>query len=155
MVHGDRPAEAALADVIATVRRHRTGAAEGHPLKRLAAERWLRNVVIAHPGLVGAAELRAVAGTLPRTNLKEPVPAASAGTDRDGGPIVVVTSVGVDLDLVPTAADVRLATAVDARLVLAVPERDDVPATRALAGRLRWPAEVVTVPGNWRAIPLP
>jgi hypothetical protein len=155
MVHGDLPAEAALADVIATVRRHRTGAAEAHPLKRLAAERWLRNVVIAHPELVGAAELRAVAGTVPRTNLKEPVPAAAAGTHLDGEPVVVATSVGVDLDLVPTAADVRLATGVEARLILAVPERDDVPATRALAGRLRRPAEVVAVPGNWRGIPLP
>jgi hypothetical protein len=73
----------------------------------------------------------------------------------DGRPLVVVTSVGVDLDLVPTAADVRLATAADARVVLVVPERDDVPATRALAGRLREPAEVVSVPGNWRGLPLP
>jgi hypothetical protein len=144
MVHGDLPTEAALADVIATVRRHRTGAAEGHPLKRLAAERWLREVIIAHPSLVGASELQPVAGTIPRTNLKEPVPAGAAGTDVD-----------VDLDLVPTAADIRLATAPDARLVVAVPERDDVPATRALAGRLLDPAEVVALPGNWRGIPLP
>ena len=155
MLHGDLPAEAALADVIATVRRHRTGAAEGHPLKRLAAERWLRDVIIAHPSLVGASELQTVAGTIPRINLKEPVPAGAVGTDVDGRPVVVATSVGVDLDLVPTAADIRLATAPDARLVVAVPERDDVPATRALAGRLLDPAEVVALPGNWRAIPLP
>src|SRR6266508_3160072 len=50
--------------------------------------------------------------------------------------------VGVERDLVPTAADVRLATEPGARLVLAVPERDDVPATRALAGSLDRPAEV-------------
>jgi hypothetical protein len=155
MLHGDLPADAALADVIGTVRRHRTGTADAHPLKRLAAERWLRNVVVAHPSLVGAAELRPVAGTVPRANLKEPVPAAAAGTDIDGRPMVVATSVGVDLDLVPSAADVRLATDPDARLLLAVPERDDVPATRALAGRLRRPAEVIRLPGNWRSIPLP
>jgi len=155
MVHGDLPTEAALADVVATVRQYRTGSAEGHPLKRLAAERWLREVVIARPHLVGAADLHRVQGTVPRTNLKEPMPAAAAGTDLDGRPVVVVTSVGVDLDLVPTAADVRLATEPGARLVLAVPERDDVPATRALAGSLDRPAEVVPLPGNWRATPLP
>ncbi len=154
-VHGDLPTEAALAEVIATVRRHRAGAAEGHPLKRLAAERWLREVVIAHPDMVGAAALDRVQGTRPRTNLKEPVPAAAVGTDVDGRPLVVVSSVGVDLDLVPTAADVRLASEPDARLVLAVPERDDVPATRALAGSLLHPADVVALPGNWRAAPLP
>jgi hypothetical protein len=155
MVHGDLPAESALAEVVATVRRHRTGAAEAHPLKRLAAERWLRKVLIAHPALVGAAELWPVAGTVPRTNLKEPVPASAVGTDLAGDPVVVTTSVGVDLDLVPTAADVRRATLADARLLLAVPERDDLPVTRALAGRLGEPAEVVALPGNWRAIPLP
>jgi hypothetical protein len=155
MVHGDLPPESALAEVVSTVRRHRTGAAEGHPLKRLAAERWLRKVVIAHPSLVGAAELWPVAGTVPRTSIKEPVPASAVGTDLEGGPIVVTASVGVDLDLVPTAADVRMAALPEARLVLAVPERDDVPATRALAGRLLAPAEVAPLPGNWRAIPLP
>jgi hypothetical protein len=51
--------------------------------------------------------------------------------------------VGIDLDLVPTAADVRLAAGLPgARLVLAVPERDDHPVTRALAAMLTEPAEV-------------
>ena len=63
---------------------------------------------------------------------------------------VVVCSVGVDLDLVPAAAEARLALAPDARLLLVVPEGDDHPATRALANRLKDPAEVVAVPGDWR-----
>jgi hypothetical protein len=60
---------------------------------------------------------------------------------------VVVCSVGIDLDLVPFAADARGAVGLaDARLLLAVPERDDHPVTRAVATRLRQPAEVVPVP---------
>jgi hypothetical protein len=35
--------------------------------------------------------------------------------------------------------------------VLAVPARDDHPGTRRLAARLLSPAEVVAVPGDWRA----
>jgi hypothetical protein len=35
--------------------------------------------------------------------------------------------------------------------LLVVPERDDHPATRALAQRLRNPAEVVALSGDWRS----
>jgi hypothetical protein len=71
----------------------------------------------------------------------------AVGVDDDGGAVVVACSVGIDLDLVPFAADARGAVGLDdARLLLAVPERDDHPVTRALATRLRQPAEVVPVP---------
>jgi hypothetical protein len=155
MVHGDLPTEAALAAVIATVRQRRTGTADAHPLKRLAPERWLREIVVAHPDLAGAATLERIEATVPRVSLKQPFPAAAAGLDGDGNPVVVVCSVGVDLDLVPTAADIRLAFDPVARLVLVVPERDDLPITGALADALVRPAEIVTVPGNWRTTAVP
>ena len=64
-----------------------------------------------------------------------------------GAPVVVVCSAGIDLDLVPFAADARDALAEpDTRLLLAVPEGDDHPVTRELAARLAVPAEVVPVP---------
>jgi hypothetical protein len=56
-----------------------------------------------------------------------------------------VCSVGVDLDLVPAAADVRLADGRDARLAVVVPERDVHPVTVALAAALVQPAEVVGI----------
>ncbi|MBK9179290.1 MAG: hypothetical protein IPM45_06875 [Acidimicrobiales bacterium] len=144
-LHGDRPTAEALAGVVATVRRHRVEATRPHPLHRLAAERALRARIIARPGLVGAAHLVPVDPPVARTNLKEPVPAVAGGTDPAGRPMVVVTSVGIDLDLVPFAADARLADGRGARLVLAVPARDAHPITRELAGALVEPAEVVTV----------
>jgi hypothetical protein len=59
----------------------------------------------------------------------------------------VVCSAGIDLDLVPFAADARDAVAeAGARLLLAVPEGDDHPVTRELAARLAVPADVVPVP---------
>jgi hypothetical protein len=66
-------------------------------------------------------------------------------------PVVCVASVGIDLDLVPTAADARVRYAPDARLVLVLPERDAHAATRALAGDLARPADIVTRSGDWRA----
>jgi hypothetical protein len=66
--------------------------------------------------------------------------------------MVVATSVGADLDLVPAAADARAARAPEARLVLVVPERDDHAVTRRLAAALAEPADIVTVDAGWRSI---
>ena len=63
---------------------------------------------------------------------------------------MVACSVGVHLDLVPAAADARAGLSPDARLLLALPERDAHPVTEALAARLRSPAELVPIAGDWR-----
>jgi hypothetical protein len=140
----------ALESVIATVSQYRRPDAEPHPLNRLAAPRWLRSVLVADPARVGVAELYPVEGILPRVTVKDSSPAAAVGIDEAGEPVVVVTSTGIDLDLVPTAADLRTTYAPDARLVLVVPERDAHPVTHALAGALDHPAEVIGLPGDWR-----
>lgn len=148
MLHGGHP-EPALARVVAEVAAHRRPGAPGHPLNRMARERWLRHEVIARPSLVGARRLTALPSPLRRRDLRDPVPAPAHGDDDEGRPIVVVCSTGVDPDLVPVAADVRLAVAPDARLVLVVPEGDAHPATWALAAALRDPAEVVALRPPW------
>ncbi|HUF32844.1 MAG TPA: hypothetical protein VMN58_06510 [Acidimicrobiales bacterium] len=145
LVSADRPTVEALADVVALVRRHRTPGAADHPLQRLSAARHLRSRLVAEPALVGADHLAPVPSTLPAPDLRMPWPATAAGTTIDGGPLVVVCSTGIDLDLVPTAADARLADGRGARLVLAVPERDVHPVTEALAAALAEPAEVVGI----------
>lgn len=152
LVHGHRPTAAALADVIGSVRHHRAVAVADHPLRRLAPERWLRDVIVARPDLAGAATLARHQGPAPRPDLKDPWPAVAAGTGADGAPVVVVCSVGVDLDLVPFAADARLAVDPTARLVLVVPERDALPIVVELAASLTAPADLRTVPTNWRAL---
>ncbi|HVN50031.1 MAG TPA: hypothetical protein VMT43_01295 [Acidimicrobiales bacterium] len=150
MLHAGREPAEALRTVIDTVDAHRRPGAPAHPLNRLAPSRWLRARVVADPALVGAADLRPVEGILPRSGVKDAVPEAAVGVDDAGRPVVVVASTGIDLDLVPTAADLRLAYAPDARLLLVVPERDAHPVTRALAAALVAPAEVVAIPGDWR-----
>ncbi len=149
MLHGDLPAGAAVRRVVATVRRQRRAGCE-HPLRRLAAERWLRDLVVAEPARASASRLEPVPGTVARAGVKDQAPAFAAGADERGGPVVVACSVGIDLDLVPAAADARLAHEPAARLVLVLPERDAHPVTRALAAALARPADVVTVPDGWR-----
>lgn len=139
----------ALAQVRDLVAQQRHGGAERHPLNQLVPERWLRAVLVAEPGRFGAAALHPVASAVPRRNLQEKGVASAVGEDLDGQPIVVTCSTGVDLDLVPAAADDRLAHAPDARLILVVPERDAVAITQELAARLVSPAEVVTVADTW------
>jgi len=142
----------ALARAVDIVRRYRVAGAERHPLNHLVPERWLRAVLVAHPDLVGAGSLRSVGSAVPRHNLNEDGIATAVGEDLDGGPVVVVCSTGVYLDLVAAAADDRLTHGPGARLVLAVPERDAVPITADLSALLTVPAEVVPIAGDWRLL---
>lgn len=146
------PLGAALDDVVALVRQWRTLGAGRHPANTLGRERWLRSVVLGRPDLVGARRLDPVPSVLPRDDLRRSAPAASVGIDGDGSALVVVCSTGVDLDLVPTAADYRMRDARDAAVKLVVPEGDDYPVTRDLARMLVGGAEVVTVPRGWAGL---
>lgn len=133
------------------VQEHRRPGAERHPLNQLAPERWLRALLVADPSRIGLSSLRPADPAVPRPNLRDRAVAMAVGRDGHGRDVVVACSVGVDLDLVPAAADARATHAPGARLLLVVPERDDHHVTRALAARLRAPAEVVTVPDDWRS----
>jgi hypothetical protein len=145
LLSGGEPDAAHLASAVELIRRHRRADVDSHPLQLLAAARWLRSRLIAEPSLVGADHLAPFPPTVEAPDLRTPWPAPATGIDIEGRPLVVVASVGVDLDLVPAAADARLADGRDARLVLAVPGRDAHPVTLALAAALASPAEVVTV----------
>jgi len=134
-----------LADVVALVRRHRIESREPHPLQRWAASRALRSRLIHEPGRVGADVLYPMSPTVEAPDLRVSWPAPATGTSVRHDPIVVVASVGVDLDVVPAAADARLVDGRDAHLVLAVPSRDVHPITAALAAALARPAEVVGI----------
>lgn len=150
MVHGGLPTADALRSVITSVDAVRRADAEAHPLRRLAPEGWLRSMVLGRPGLVGAATLVSAEPPFPRDSVKDTAAAIAVGSGPDGRPVVVACSVGIDLDLVPTAADARVAHDPTARLVLVVPARDAHPVTLRLAARLRDPATVVTVGDDWR-----
>jgi hypothetical protein len=147
LVHGDGPVGAALAQVVTEVAAHRRPGAPPHALNRLARERALRHRLVVDPSVVGLTSLTPASPPVARTNLADAVPCVALGSDELGAPVVVVCSAGIDLDLVPFAADARDAVAgPDARLLLAVPEGDDHPVTRELTARLAVPAEVVPVP---------
>lgn len=146
MLHGARPTVEALADVARTVATHRQLGAALHPLNRFGAERFLRWRVLEEPALIGATGLAVADPPVPRLNVKDPVPCVAVGHDASGAAIVAVCSTGIDLDLVPFAADARAMHASAARLVLVVPERDAAPVTKSLAGGLRQPADIVTLP---------
>jgi hypothetical protein len=139
-----------LRRVIDIVRRHRRPGAPPHPLNQLVKERWLRSRLVAEPQRIGLERLRPIETAVPRANLRETGAAAGVGVTPGGEQVVVVCSVGIHLDLVPTAADTRLAVDPAARVLLVVPERDAHPVTEELARRLDPPGEVVRVEGDWR-----
>jgi hypothetical protein len=148
MLHGDVPTSESLARVVEAVAEHRQVGAPQHPLNRLAAERFLRWRLIDDPSLVGMATVAPVAPPVRRLNLKDPVPCVAIGTDASGVDSVIVCSSGVDLDLIPFAADAHLAIGEDLDLRIVLPARDLVPATEELAGALVRPPTFVAL--DWR-----
>jgi hypothetical protein len=142
----------ALDGALAAVATRRRPGAARHPANALARARWLRSVVCAAPDLVGAAVLTLASPPLPSAGVTDNSAVPCVGTTATGRPVVVVCSTGIDLDLVPTAADSRRLHDPDAELVIVVPEGDDPPVTRALAAALRRPAAVRTVPRSWEQL---
>ena len=147
MANPDADPIAALQSLADRVRLERTAESPGGLMTTVGRERWLRSVVIAHPDMVGAADLTAIEPPLPRQDLR-----ATSIAPALGGGIVVACSVGIDPNLVPSAAEVRAAHEPDAELVLVVPEADDAPSMHRLAAALKKPARVITVPADWPAL---
>ncbi len=75
---------------------------------------------------------------------------AAVGQDETGETVVVVCSVGIEVDLAAEAGDYRLRTDPAARLVVVIPERDRYPIVERLVGLLDR-ADLVTVPTPWAA----
>jgi len=152
MIHGQDPSASVIAEVVETVSSHRGPGALPHALNRLCAQRWLRAVLVESPGRIGLDDLVAAEPPARRTSLGEVVPAVALG-HRDGVEVVVVVSCGIDLDLVPYAADARRRLIPQAPLLVVVAERDAHRITHELASRLLVRAEVIVVDNDWRSWP--
>ena len=84
-----------------------------------------------------------------RRGLVRNEPSAAAGRLASGRPVVVVAMVGVDLDLVPEAADYRARFDPEASVVLVLPPRDLALNLRLLD---RLPsATAIAIPVPWTA----
>lgn len=149
-VHQGLPPHAALRRVAEIVNEIRRSDHPPHPLRDMAPERWLRHRLVRAPELAGCAELVPVPSPFARQNLLERSTAAATGRDTSGRDVVVVTSVGIDLDLVPTAADTRAHLDSRARLMIVVPERDRHPLTETIASQVSDGCDLITVTDDWR-----
>lgn len=145
---GDGPVTGSLTDAVGAVRTWRTPSAAPHAANQLARSRWLRWVLLRHPGLVGAGALAPLEGLAHRT-LKEAAPALMLGTTPEGAPLVVAASVGPDLDAPIEAAVVARTAVPGAAVVLAVAPADALAALAVLAGAVAPPVEIRTVPADW------
>ena len=150
MLHGNTPTIDSLSRVVDAVREHRVPGAARHPFNRMAAERLLRWRVEDDPSRLGLRTVTAAEPPVARTSAVEAVPCVARGTDRDGRDVVVVCSSGVDLDVVPYAADARLAAGEVAdpgvaRTLVVTPARDRLAVTTELAGLLVQSLELVSI----------
>jgi hypothetical protein len=137
----------ALDEAVAAVRAWRRPGVARHPANTLQRSRWLRSVICASPALVGADWLEPASPPLPSLGLTDNSAVPCVGPD-----VVAVCSVGVDLDLVPTAVDSLVVHDLSSYLVIVTPEGDDAAVNRQLAAGLRQPARFVTVPKGWEGL---
>lgn len=146
MLHGHLPTVDALSGVVSAVSDHRHVGALQHPLNRMAPERFLRWQVEHDPGILGLASLSQLDPPVDRLSMKHIEPCTGRGVDLDGNTVLVVFSVGVDLDLVAFVADVLAhLDAPVARVLVATPERDLLPIVRDLFALMSRPIELVGV----------
>jgi hypothetical protein len=102
--------------------------------------------------------LEPIAPPLPRRNANDIGACSAIGPSATGQVVLAVCSTGVDLDVIPYAADARLAATAggtvgaapgvaggELHVVVALPSRDLVPLTYDLAARLVQPVELVPV----------
>ena len=158
LIHGDVPPVDALARVVEAVLKYRNVDVPQHPLNRVARERFLRWRLEQQPALVGAVSLAPVAPPLPRRNANDVGACSAIGASPTGQVVLAVCSTGVDLDVIPYAADARLAATGgrsvaaapgvgwgELHVLVALPSRDLVPLTHDLAARLVQAVELVPV----------
>lgn len=147
-VHGHLDDVERLRRAVRVVTEHRRPGSALHPLTRLSRPRWIRSALLAEPGLVGLAELEPRPPLEPKAGVYDREPAAAySPSDR----VTVVTSAGVDLDLLPAAADLRNRIDPDSSLLVVVPARD---ATLVVAGMadLVDRCEVTPVEPPWESL---
>lgn len=153
LIHGDVPTVEALRGVVDAVERHRRPGAVDHPLSRLVPERLVRWQLEQAPGSIGLASLVPCQPPVRRRNVKDRMACTALGTTPEGDPVVVVGTAGVDLDVVPFAADAAAAVALtdparaEADVWIAGPARDLVPITAELSQLLHRPPRLVALPG--------
>jgi hypothetical protein len=155
LIHGDVPTVDALAEVVQAVAHHR-GAESDHPLNRIAAERLLRWRLEQAPESIGLVSLVPSEPPVPRPGVREWSPCTALGRRGGGSTVLVVCSVGVDLDLIPYATDARrcgvdgpgfggeMTTTENVETIVVLPPRDLVPVTAELAGLLVQEVELVS-----------
>ncbi len=143
MMYAEKSTADALDTVVGVVRSLRYPGAPPHPVRDLCRERWVRSAVMEAPDLVGMSELTAIETTVPRENLRDVHPALAwcAGT-------VVASTHGVDVDLLPLAADVRARVDPDAELVVAS-TMSMPPAVIGLAEHLPGDVRFVRIDAPW------
>lgn len=148
-IHGGATDDDNLRRCVASVSRDRKVGSGTHPLTRVVRQRWLRSILLDNPNLVGLADLEPVVPLRPSATVLRIDPAAAySPTDN----VVVVTSVGVDPDLIPEAVDYRQRVDPTAKLLIVLPHRDKELATGRLIGLVR-NAQVISIDEPWSTNP--
>jgi len=138
-----------LGRVVAEVRRHRRAGGGGHPLSLMARARWMRRWLSDEPHRMGLDRLTPVLDPLPFPGMRVDGPAAGIGVDHTDTRRLVVASVGGDVGMLSTVADLVVREAPDSVLIV-TPAGASVAAITDAVAMLRVPTESVEIDPPWR-----
>jgi hypothetical protein len=143
MMNSAKDPAVALGEAVLSVAVHRVPGGPSHPANTVSRSRWLREILLSDPALVGfEGPVARVSGTVP-VDLKAAGVAAFTA-QKSGAPMLVGCAAGVDLDgptdLLDTAEKCGLS-----EVQLVVLNTDDFPAIRTLCATLTPPIGVVTL----------
>jgi hypothetical protein len=140
LIHGDAPPLDVLQRVVDAALFHRRLEVPTHAMNRFARERLLRSLLCVHPESAGWTSLQPAEPPIQKLGLRESTPCVATGFNDDGKAITAVFSTGIDLQLVPFAADAHALHGGELHVV--VPQIDILPTTKRLFALLRNPANL-------------
>jgi len=128
LVHAHQEGSESLKRVLDAVKDFRVNSDEGatkisHPLALVARARWLRSEVMKSPSLLGFESLRPLAPLASGSSFSD-LPCAGLGIDENKNQVIVVFSVGANLEFIFQANDYRNRENRSASLLLVAPVRD-------------------------------
>ncbi len=149
MMNSAKEPSAALAEAVLSVAVHRVAGAPSHPANTVSRSRWLREMLVAAPQMVGfEGPTTRVGGTVP-VDLKA-AGVASLTAKHGGVDVLIGCSAGVDLDAPTDLLDTAIRLGVE-EVKLVVLAADDFPAIRTLCATLTPPVEVVPLSSPFSA----
>ena len=147
LVDGNESTEEKLSRVVSEVLHYRNKQARPHPLNRVSRPKWLISELVNSPENSGLEEVRRLPVATESKAITETTPAAALAR-AENTKVLIVASVGVDLNAIPIASGLSVSTQAD-EIWMIQSERDKYPVLERQAKHLKVPHRFLKTEEPW------